>query len=96
MFIAKQMCGTAIEGSDGHVGTLCDLLFDDRSWKVRHLVVATRNWRPGKRVVVDPTLVKSINWEDRGIRLALPREQIEHRPAYKGKLPLEEPTCGNV
>ncbi len=92
----KLLSGLHIHCSDGRLGHVEDFVIDDEDWRVAELVVATRNWRLGKRVVVDPTLVKSINWEDREIRLALPREQIEHRPAYKGKLPLEEPTCGDV
>ena len=92
----KLLSGLHIRCSDGQLGHFEDFVIDDENWRVAALVVATRNWWPGKRVVVDPMLVKSINWEDREIRLTVPRKQIEHRPAYKGRLPLEEPMCGNV
>ena len=52
---------------------------------MRDLVVDTRNWWPGKRVLIEPSLVESIDWDEREIRLSLPRDQIEHRPAYQAR-----------
>jgi hypothetical protein len=71
-------------------------VINDEIWREADLVVDTRNWWPGERVLVEPTLVKSIDWDDRGIRLAPSREQIEHWPANKGKLPIEEPLSGHA
>ena len=58
------------------------------------LVVDTRNWWPGKHVLIEPGLVESIDWDERQICLALPREQVEHRPAYQYEMPFEEPMVG--
>ena len=41
---ASMMNGYAVLGLDGHLGTVSDLLFDDSSWKMRWLVVSTRDW----------------------------------------------------
>ena len=84
-----MLTGLHIHCTDGQLGHVEDFVIDDETWRVADLVVDTRNWWPGKRVLVEPTLVKSIDWDDQGIRLTLSREQIEHRPAYKGKLPME-------
>jgi sporulation protein YlmC with PRC-barrel domain len=92
----KLLSGLHIHCTDSQLGHVEDFVIDDENWRVADLVVATRNWWPGKRVVVEPTLMKSINWDGREIQLTLPREQIEHRPAYEGKLPLQEPVLENV
>ena len=60
------------------------------------LVVDTRNWWPGKRVLIEPGLVQSIEWEQREIRLSLPREQVEDRPAYHQETPAEETLVGHA
>ena len=92
----KMLTGLHIHCTDGQLGHVEDFVIDDETWRVADLVVDTRNWWPGKRVLVEPTLVKSIDWDDRGIRLTRSREQIEHWPAYKGKLPTEERMLGNA
>ena len=44
---ASAINGYAIEASDGRVGTVSDLLFEDVGWVVRWLVVDTGNWLSG-------------------------------------------------
>jgi hypothetical protein len=92
----RMLTGLHIHGTDGQLGHVEDFLIDDQTWSVRDLVVDTRNWWPGKRVLIEPTLVESINWFDREIRLSLPRDQIEHRPAFSREMPSEQPMVGSV
>ena len=47
---ASAIKGFAIEASDGRLGTVSDLLFEDVGWVVRWLVVDTGNWLPGRKV----------------------------------------------
>jgi hypothetical protein len=37
----------AIEASDGQVGKVSDFLFDDRTWKIRWMVVEVGSWMQG-------------------------------------------------
>lgn len=93
----KMLTGMHIHCDDSHqLGHIEDFLVDDETWCVRDLVVDTRNWLPGKRVLIEPALVKSINWEDREVHLSLPRDQIEHRPAYEHEPTSDEPLVGSV
>ncbi len=85
----KMLAGLHLHCTDGQLGHLEDFLIDCQTWLVRDLVVDTRNWWPGKRVLIEPGLVESIDWEHREIRLSLPREQVEHRPAYPHETPSE-------
>lgn len=87
----KMLTGLHIHGADGQLGHVQDFLIDDETWSVRDLVVDTRDWWPGKRVLIEPALVESIDWDARQIHLSLPRDQIEHRPAYQHEMPPKEP-----
>jgi hypothetical protein len=61
---ASAINGYAIEASDGRLGTVSDLLFEDAGWVIRWLVVDTGNWLAGRKVLLpvsalgqpDPTL----------------------------------------
>jgi hypothetical protein len=49
---ASAINGYAIESSNGRLGTVSDLLFEDAGWAIRWLVVDTGNWLPGRKVLL--------------------------------------------
>jgi hypothetical protein len=49
---ASAINGYAIEASDGLLGTVSDLLFEDVGWATRWLVVDTGNWLSGRKVLL--------------------------------------------
>ncbi|MDP2738599.1 MAG: PRC-barrel domain-containing protein [Pseudorhodobacter sp.] len=49
---ATDTTGYDVQASDGTLGTVSDLLFDDASWTVRWLVVETGNWWADHRVLI--------------------------------------------
>ncbi|HEX5767803.1 MAG TPA: hypothetical protein VFX94_06175 [Burkholderiales bacterium] len=38
-------------------------LVDDDSWAITGMVVDTRNWLPGRKVMVPPSAISGIDWE---------------------------------
>ncbi len=86
----KVLNGLHIHCTDGIFGHVDDFIFDDETWTIRHLVVETRNWWPGKHVLVEPSSIRSIRWEDGEIYLSLTREEVLNRPAYEGSMPSEQ------
>jgi hypothetical protein len=92
----KMLTGLHLHCTDGQLGHVADFLIDDDAWSVRDLVVDTRNWWPGKHVLIEPRWIESIDWDAREIRLSLPREQVEDRPAYEYQTPSEQPMVGSV
>ena len=42
--------GYALQVTDGEIGSLEDLYFDDEQWAIRYLVVDTGKWLPGRKV----------------------------------------------
>lgn len=76
----KEIRDYRIMTKDGAAGKLKDLLFDDRSWRVRYAVVETDGWFSGERFLVSPSSMGAPNWEHRSIPVDLTREQIEAGP----------------
>jgi len=81
---AREVIGYYVAAGDGDIGHVEDLLIDDDSWMVRHLVIDTRNWLPGKRVVIDPDRLRSVSWADRHIVLDMTRSEVKSSPEYDG------------
>ena len=74
--------GYHIEAQDGDIGHVHGFLVDDRSWAIRYLIVDTSNWWMGRKVVVAPSWISAIRWEDRKVAVDLARERIREAPAY--------------
>jgi hypothetical protein len=57
LFSANTLCRTTIQATDGMAGRVDQLLFDDTTWQVRHVVVQVGGWLTGHRVLVSPTAI---------------------------------------
>ena len=77
-----DVTGYHLRARDGEIGHVEDFLYDDRDWSIRYLVAGTRNWRPGKLVLVPPAWIGAIHWEDRTVDVDAGREDIRLAPAY--------------
>lgn len=54
----------------------------DIDWTIRFVVVDTRNWWPGKKVLVSPDRVQHVSWEERRIVLSITRPEVEGSPEF--------------
>jgi hypothetical protein len=72
--------GFTVHATDGDVGTLQDLYFDDQEWKIRYLVVGTGPWLLGRQVLLAPLCVDLVRWQMRELIVDLTREQVEKSP----------------
>jgi len=52
------------------------------------LKVATRNWLPGKKVLVSPAWIERVSWADSKVYAGLAREAIVNAPEYFLSRPL--------
>ena len=78
----REIEGYSIEATDGSIGHVEDFIADPVDWKLRYLVVDTRKWLPGKKVLVGLNWLRSISFPDRSARIDLQREQIRKGPLY--------------
>lgn len=84
----NEVEGYHVQATDGEVGHVEDLIADDEDWAIRYLVVDTRNWLPGRKVLVSPGWLRKLVWSDRLAVVDLTREQIEESPRYEPQEPI--------
>jgi predicted glycosyl hydrolase (DUF1957 family) len=54
----------------------------DETWAIRYLVVATNNWWPGKKVLIAPTWIENVSWDEEEVSIRMTREAIKAAPEY--------------
>jgi len=81
----KQINGSHLRATDGEMGHVADVLFDDRTWRVRYLVADTGGWLPGRRVLIAPQAVAEVG---AAVAVRLSRAQVEAAPAAETDLPV--------
>ncbi|MGE5399237.1 MAG: PRC-barrel domain-containing protein [Ignavibacteriales bacterium] len=78
-----EVTGYKIHASDGEIGHVDDILFDDVNWKVKYLCVNLRNWLPGgKKVLLPVLLISKVDSEGQNIFIDIPREKIKNGPEF--------------
>ena len=79
---AAKVTGYHIEATDGDIGHVEDFIIDDETWEIRYMVVDTRNWLPGKKVLIAPRWIDRVSWDDSKVYVNLSREAIKNAPEY--------------
>ena len=84
----RQVKGYHIHATDGQIGHVEDFIISDEDWVIRYLVVDTRYWLLGRSVLISPEWVREIGWEEREVRVAVPKKTIEQSPPYDPSAPV--------
>ena len=77
-----DVSGHYIQATDGEIGHVEDFIIDDQTWAIRYLVIGTRNWWPGKKVLVSPRWIERVSWSESKVFVNLSRETIKQSPEY--------------
>jgi len=85
---AKILDDYRIDATDGNIGRVHTLLFDDERWVVRYVVVDTGKWLRGRRVLVTPGQVGTPEHKMRVLPVELTQEQIEKSPDIDTERPV--------
>ena len=72
--------GLVIRATDGEIGTVDQLYFDDETWAIRYLTVATGGWLSDREVLISPFSVTHVDWQSKRLDVALTKKQIENSP----------------
>lgn len=78
----ETVTGYPISATDEEFGHVEDFVIDDESWEIRYLVIATRNWWPGKKVIISPQWINSVNWSDAKVHIDLTSDAIKNSPEF--------------
>jgi hypothetical protein len=78
----NDVTGRTIQALDGEIGHVSDFVVDDEDWAIRYLIVDTRNWWPGKKVLISTEWIERISWEESKVFTNLTREAVKGSPEY--------------
>ena len=84
----SEIKGYHIQAEDGEIGHVEDFIVEDDVWTIRYMVVDTRNWLPGRKVLVSPGWVESFSWADNKVSVGLTTEAIKTGPEYDPSEPI--------
>ncbi|MFP4139524.1 MAG: PRC-barrel domain-containing protein [Phycisphaerae bacterium] len=78
----QEVLDYRIHAQEDKVGHVEDMLAATDVWALRYLVVDTRNWLPGRKVLVSPAWVKEIDWNEGELDVDLSAEAIRNSPEF--------------
>jgi uncharacterized protein YrrD len=84
----EEVNGYDIQARDGEIGHVETFIVDDETWAVQYLVIDTRDWLPGKKVLLAPTWIEEIDWLTHDVAVDLTQETIKNSPEYDPSRPL--------
>jgi hypothetical protein len=85
---ASALRGFTVEATDGQIGTVSDILFDDQSWKLRWLVVHTGTWLFGRKVLLPLSALGKPDETDRKFNVLITKKQVQDSPDVAADLPV--------
>ena len=89
---ASSIIGNSVKATDGAIGSIDDMFFDDEQWILRWLVVDTGTWLPGRRVLLPPHVCGIPDAVRDQVPVNLDREQIKASPPADADGPVSRQT----
>jgi hypothetical protein len=59
-----------------------DFIVDDHAWTIRYMVIDTRNWLPGKKILVARRWIATVDWKNSNVYVNLSRVAIKSGPEF--------------
>lgn len=78
----RNVTGYRIQAIDGEIGFVEDFIIDEEFWSLKYLIVDTGNWLSGRKVLLSPTWITSVHWEDKNIYIDRSRESVDNSPEF--------------
>ncbi|HSH02149.1 MAG TPA: PRC-barrel domain-containing protein [Anaerolineae bacterium] len=86
----SEVTGYRICAPDDEIGHVEDFIIDMETWAIRYVIVDTRNWLPGKKVLLALDWINYIDWAERCLNVDLNSTQIANSPEYDIHLPISK------
>jgi len=83
----REVTGYRIMATEGEIGHLEDFLLDQDTWELRYAIVDTKNWWPGKKVLLRPQWIERVSWKDHEIFARMSRDAIRKSPEWNPNKP---------
>jgi len=85
---SKNLEGCSIGATDGTIGEVKDLYFDDEAWVIRYLVVGAGPWLANRKVLISPFSLSQPQWGTRLLNASLTKEQVKNSPDIDTDMPV--------
>jgi sporulation protein YlmC with PRC-barrel domain len=85
---ATKLEGCRVLATDGEIGRVEEIYFDDERWVVRHLIVSCGRWLKGHEVLISPYAVTRVNPEEREVVVMLTTEDVRGSPSIEADRPV--------
>ena len=82
LFSTNDVSGHDVQATDGEIGHVDDFIIDDETWAIRYLIVDTKNWWPGKKILLSPQWIEHVSWNESKVFVNNLREAIKQSPEY--------------
>jgi len=76
----SELEGCVIGATDGPIGHVKDVYFDDEAWVVRYLIVDAGSWLSSRKVLISPIAIGQSNSADKVLPVSITREQVKNSP----------------
>jgi hypothetical protein len=88
----NDVLGYNIQAKNGElIGHVDDFILETDSWKLRYILIDTRNWLTGgKKILMSPNWIEKIRWSNNLVSIDLKKESIAQSPAYDPTDPLDD------
>jgi sporulation protein YlmC with PRC-barrel domain len=84
---ASRLRGITVHATDGPIGSVDDVYFDDERWTVRYLVVSTGSRLDSRRVLIPP-MAADRRWDTVDLRVRLTADQVRRSPGALSHRPV--------
>ena len=76
----QELENYTIGATDGEIGHVTDLFFDDDMWTIRYLVVETGSWLLSRKVLISPFSLMEADWQHKRLPVRISRDQVRDSP----------------
>jgi hypothetical protein len=80
--LTNDVCGYSVIAPDGKIGQVVEFLVDDKTWKLKHLVIDTGHILPGRKVLLPFQMVKQVEWTNASLSLKCARKTVIDSPLF--------------
>jgi len=77
-----NVTGYEIQAVDGKIGHVDDFIIEDEVWRIQYIEIDTKNWIPGRKILISTNWIKSISWDDFTVFVNLYCGEIKQAPEY--------------
>jgi uncharacterized protein YrrD len=74
---SRQVTGYNLHTTDGGIGHIIDFILDDETWQVLYLVVDTRHWFGGKKVLIGVHHITAVEWSNSNVFVDITTEAVK-------------------